>query len=58
MNIKAKNSAFNKSKIADELKKVKIKNKTECTGFSAKKTNKPVVQTIIPSKKWISSIIF
>ena len=43
ININAKNSALNKNKIADALQNVNIKNKTECTGFSEIKTNKPLI---------------
>lgn len=40
--VKAKKSTLNKNKIAEELQKVNIRNKTECTGLSETKTNKPL----------------
>jgi hypothetical protein len=41
--IKAKNSNLNKSNITDALQKIKIKNRTEWTGFSDVRTNKELI---------------
>lgn len=50
MNIKPKNSTLKRKRIIDELKKVNIKKRTECTGFSDKKTKRLLNSKIIIRK--------
>jgi hypothetical protein len=48
---KLKKSTLSKIRIEEALQKVKIKNKTECTGFFVKKTNKLLIQSKLDKKK-------
>jgi len=48
---RAKKSTVNKKSIQDAQQNVKIKNRIECMGLEAKKTNKPQKQNIINNIK-------